>query len=276
MDQAFRNKRIHEVLGVEKPVKKKLSPPRLSGISKEDAGALSGTMDTVELQKLNVFVSNLRKSLNSKAASAKQVATEWLKSKTFDKQMLNVTSVEELTSTYNYVVGIYLKLGNAYNTRQTMKSVLVSMHGPVDNIVDYMSATMHKAVGPYQAGPFTRALSVYRAIQKQMRSGDFRLLTTTSLVQEKKAIIGDTTYKTNRSPMVDFGEPGYYPGRNQQPPPPTAALRVHQGLSIQSIHRAECSLAICKSVLQLRSLHAKRVLPNVHESSRDSPPALQV
>ena len=109
-------------------------PPRLSGISKEDASALSGTMDTVELQKLNVFVANLRKSLSSKAASAKQVATEWLKSKTFDKQMLNVTSVEELTSTYNYVVGICQKMGNAYNTRQTMKPVLVSMGGPVGTI----------------------------------------------------------------------------------------------------------------------------------------------
>ena len=94
MDQSLRSKLMNEVLDIDGNKKPKLSSPPLRSISPSEATALSSALDPSELQKLSVFVTNLKKTFLSKASASKSVATEWLKPDSFEKNVAYLCSIE--------------------------------------------------------------------------------------------------------------------------------------------------------------------------------------
>ena len=62
MDQSLRSKLMNEVLDIDGNEEPKLSSPPLRSISPSEATALSSALDPSELQKLSVFVTNLKKT----------------------------------------------------------------------------------------------------------------------------------------------------------------------------------------------------------------------
>ena len=84
-------------------------------------------MDPEEAQKLGIFVSSLRKTLEHKHNSSKMLLSPVAKS--IEKHIMSLCGVEEIITMCNYIVSVYRKMGHSNQTRITMKSIFASLDG---------------------------------------------------------------------------------------------------------------------------------------------------
>jgi hypothetical protein len=91
---------------------------------KQDMALLRSQLNTNEIQKLNIYASSIRKLLEHKANISKLLLSYSINQDTLNKYLFNISSIEELMSMYNYIVGIHRGLGLSQQSRKAMKSVL--------------------------------------------------------------------------------------------------------------------------------------------------------
>ena len=174
MDITLRKKLIDEVLDVDKNIKKRLMKIQIRNLPKEDTAALYTAFDPEELQKLSVFVSSLRKSLENKAHVARLVATEWQKNKPFERNLVVLCAVEEILIMYNYLVSLYRRPGSSQQTRLAMKSILMSLQENLEKIIQNMSAASTKIVGTHYQASYMQALGAYKLVLADLKKGELR------------------------------------------------------------------------------------------------------
>ena len=105
----LRNKLIREILDTDKNANKRLSQIQLKNMPKEEARAVHTQLNREEIQKLNIFVSSLRKSLEHKAIITKIIAERTVRYNKLNNYIIDICSVEEILIMYNYIVNVYKK-----------------------------------------------------------------------------------------------------------------------------------------------------------------------
>ncbi len=123
---------IREVLDSDKNINKKVVHIKFKNVPKNEVALLHHQMDPEEAQRLGIFVSSLRKTLEHKNNSSKFVLSPGAKS--IDKHIMNLCGVEEAITMYNYTVSVYRKMGHTSQTRVTMKSIFASLEGYTKSI----------------------------------------------------------------------------------------------------------------------------------------------
>ena len=130
-----RKKLIREVLDSDRDTNKRLSKIQIKNLPKEDAALIQSQLNTDEIQKLNVYASSIRKILEHKAHISKMLLSYSINQDTINKYILDISSIEELNTMYNYIVFLYRRLGNSQQSRLSMKSMFMTFEFYVDNIV---------------------------------------------------------------------------------------------------------------------------------------------
>ena len=132
----LRRKLIREVLDSDRNINKQVAYIQFKNVPKNEVALLHHQMDPEEVQKLGIFVSSLRKTLEHKNNSSKMLLSPVAKS--IEKHIMNLCGVEEIITMYNYIVSVYRKMGHSNQTRITMKSIFASLEGYTKSIVKNM------------------------------------------------------------------------------------------------------------------------------------------
>ena len=135
MQPELRKKLVREILDEDKNIQKRVSEIQLKNIPKEDATFLRKQLKTDDVQKLNIYASSIRKILEHKANISKLLLSHSINENTLNKYIIDISSVEELMSMYNYIVAIYRSLGLSQNSRQSMKSIFMTFSFYIDTII---------------------------------------------------------------------------------------------------------------------------------------------
>ena len=109
MDNSLRKKLIREVLDNDKHINNRVSQIQLRKIPKDETRVLYIQLNKEEIQKLNIFVASLRKSFEQKAIIAKIMADRALRFNKFNSYIIEICSVGEILTMYNYSVNVYKK-----------------------------------------------------------------------------------------------------------------------------------------------------------------------
>ena len=117
-------------------INKRLSYIQFKNVPKNEFALLHHQMDPEEVQKLGVFVYTLRKTLESNNNSSTMLLSPGATQ--IDKHIMNMCSVEDIITMYNYIVAVYRKNGHSNQARITMKSIFASLEGYVKSIVKNM------------------------------------------------------------------------------------------------------------------------------------------
>ena len=171
----LRNKLIREILDTDKNANKRLTQIQLKNMPKEEARAVHEVLNREEIQKLNIFVSSLRKSLEHKAIITKIIAERTVRYNKLNNYIIDICSVEEILTMYNYIVDAYKKIGNTQQTRLLMKSILMSMEDNINTIVENLKISKYKITTTRYLQSFLYAQSLYELIQEQLKKGDVSL-----------------------------------------------------------------------------------------------------
>ena len=106
--------------------------------------------------------------------AAKLLTSVWVKGKAMDKYLSDMCNVTQVSTMYNYIVGVYRKVGVSQYTRMAMKTVLVTVQKNAELIVAYMDQFLPQINGTEHMPSYLHALSVYRLmvarIKKRTRS----------------------------------------------------------------------------------------------------------
>jgi hypothetical protein len=92
---------------------------------------------------------------------------------TINKYILDISSIEELNTMYNYIVFLYRKLGNSQQTRLSMKSIFMTFEFYVDNIVKKLKMALPKVSDSLNINSFKNAISFYEILYNQLKNGVF-------------------------------------------------------------------------------------------------------
>ncbi len=144
----LRKKLITEVLDADKMINNRLSYIQFKNVPKNEVALLHHQMDPEEVQKLGVFVSTLRKTLENKNNSSKMLLSPG--STQIDKHIMNLCGVEDIIMMYNYIVSVYRKNGQSNQTRITMKSIFFSLESYIKSIVRNMKLSLDRITGSPQ------------------------------------------------------------------------------------------------------------------------------
>ena len=105
----LRNKLIREILDTDKNINKRLTSIQLKNMPKEETKLINDTLNKEEIQKLNIFVASLRRSLEHKAIIAKVMVDRTVRYNKLNNYIIDIVSVEEILTMYNYIVNVYKK-----------------------------------------------------------------------------------------------------------------------------------------------------------------------
>ena len=108
---------------------------------------LQSQLNTEEIQKLSIFVSSLRKVLEHKNHVAKLMLSHTIKPNQINKYAIDISSIEEIIRMYNYIVGVYRKVGVNQQTRLTMKSIFMSLENYITSITQSSRIAIPKVAG---------------------------------------------------------------------------------------------------------------------------------
>ena len=135
MDPDIRKKLIREVLDEDRNINKRVSEIQIKNLPKQDALLLQNQLNTTEIQKLNLYASNIRKILEHKAFVSKMMLSNTISNDTLNKYIIDISSIEEIMTMYNYIVGVYRGLGLSQQSRNAMKSIFMSFDIYINSIV---------------------------------------------------------------------------------------------------------------------------------------------
>jgi hypothetical protein len=81
-----------------------------------------------------------------------------------NKYIIDLSSIEELKTMYNYIVGMYRNLGLSQQSRQVMKSIFMTLENYTDSIVKHMKLALTKVSNNLNINSFKTALNFYAII----------------------------------------------------------------------------------------------------------------
>ena len=86
----LRNKLIREILDTDKNINKRLTSIQLKNMPKEETKLINDTLNKEEIQKLNIFVASLRRSLEHKAIIAKMMVDRTVRYNKLNNYIIDV------------------------------------------------------------------------------------------------------------------------------------------------------------------------------------------
>ena len=105
----LRNKLIREILDTDKNITKRLTSIQLKSIPKDESRVIHTQLNKEGVQKINIFVASLRRSLEHKANIAKIMVDRTVRYNKLNNYITDICSVEEILTMYNYIVDVYKK-----------------------------------------------------------------------------------------------------------------------------------------------------------------------
>jgi hypothetical protein len=197
----LRNKLIREILDTDKNANKRLSQIQLKNIPKEEARAVQTQLNREGIQKLNIFVSSMRKSLEHKAIITKIIAERIVRYNKLNNYIIDICSVEEILTMYNYIVDAYKKVGNTQQTRLLMKSILMSMEDNIDTIVENLKISKYKITTTRHLQSFLYAQGLYELIQEQLKKEIFHEITMHDIKHKSTILSKQLNYQSSATPF---------------------------------------------------------------------------
>ena len=172
MQNDLRRKLIRETLDEDKHINKWVAQIQIKNIPKEDALLLKSQLNSDEIQKLNVYASSIRKILEHKANRSKLLLSYSTNQDTLNKYVVDISSIEELVSMYNYSVSIYRGLGLSQTSRLAMNSIFVTFEFYIDSIVKNLKMALPKVSDNWNIQSFRNAINFYEIIDNQLKKGN--------------------------------------------------------------------------------------------------------
>ena len=172
MQADLRRKLIREVLDTDKNINKRVSQIQIKNVPKEDARLLKKQLNSDKIQKLNVYASSIRKILEYKKYISKMLLSNVINQEKMDEIIIDLSSIEQLNAMYNYIIGIYRNLGLSQQSRQVMKSIIMTMENYTDSIVKHMKLALPRVSNNININSFKNALNFYEILLNKIKNGN--------------------------------------------------------------------------------------------------------
>ena len=124
----LRNKLIREILDNDENINKRLTSIQLKSIPKDESRVIHTQLNKEGIQKLNIFVASLRKSLEHKAIIAKIMVDRTVRYNKLNNYIIDIVSVEEILTMYNYIVNVYKK-SRQYTANKVTHEININEYG---------------------------------------------------------------------------------------------------------------------------------------------------
>ena len=135
--------------------------------------------------------------------AAKLITSIWVKGKAMGKYLNDICNVVQIFTMYNYIVGVYRKVGVSQYTRLAMKTVLATVQKNAELIVTYMNQFLPQVNGTEHMESYLHALSVYRLMVAQIKKDTFNPITKKELFLEKKVLVDNTSQRSRMALALD-------------------------------------------------------------------------